>query len=136
MSDEYTPTTEEVRADYVRDHTRSFDPYSVGRSLTSEQEFYGDRFDRWLAAHDAEVLAAAGVTQPEPEYEYTWAGTDDEGDDWLMDDWFATVGGAEQYANSRMGGWVRTDNGRLVRRVKAGAWEPVPNQTGEADGHS
>lgn len=77
------------------------------------------------------VLAAAGVTQSEPEYEYTWAGTDDEGDDWIMDDWFATVGGAEQYANSLLGGWVRTDNGRLARRVKAGAAEPAPNQEGQ-----
>ena len=59
---EYTPTTEEVRADYVRDHTRNFDSYMVGRSLTSEQEFYGAKFDRWLAAHDAEVLDGV-VTQ-------------------------------------------------------------------------
>ena len=51
------PSTGEVRADYVRDHTRNFDSYMVGRSLTSEQEFYGAKFDRWLAAHDAEVQA-------------------------------------------------------------------------------
>lgn len=29
--------------------------------------------------------------------------------------------------DSLMGNWVRTDNGKLVRRVKAGAWEPVPD---------
>lgn len=51
----YTPTTEEVRAEYVRDHTRNFDSYTVGRSLTSEQEFYGARFDRWLSEVKARV---------------------------------------------------------------------------------
>ena len=59
MSDPITPSTAEVRADYIRDHTRNFDSYSVGRSLTSEQEFYSKKFDRWLAAHDAEVTAKA-----------------------------------------------------------------------------
>lgn len=84
--------------------------------------------DEELAAHDAEVLAAAGVMpQPEPEYEYSWEGVDDEGDDWIVDECFATVAGAERYADSLMGNWVRTDNGKLVRRVKAGAWEPVPD---------
>ena len=45
-----TPSIAEVRADYVRDHTRNFDSYTVGRSLTSEQEIYGARFDRTIAA--------------------------------------------------------------------------------------
>ena len=81
------------------------------------------------AAWDA--VAAAGVAQPEPEYEYSWEGVDDEGDGWIMDEWFATVAGAERYADSRMGNWVRTDKGKLIRRVKAGAWEPAPNQEGQ-----
>ncbi|WP_353707624.1 hypothetical protein ABRQ22_17335 [Cellulosimicrobium sp. ES-005] len=55
--DDYTPSTDEVRADYVRDHTRNFDSYMTGRSLASEQEVYGARFDRWLAAHDESVRA-------------------------------------------------------------------------------
>ena len=55
MSDDYTPTTGEVRADFVALHTRNFDAYAAGRSLTSEQEYYGEDFDRWLTAHDAEV---------------------------------------------------------------------------------
>lgn len=76
-------------------------------------------------------LALFEKPQPEPEYEYSWEGVDDEGDDWIMDEWFATVAGAERYADSRMGNWVRTDNGKLIRRVKAGAWEPAPNQEGE-----
>lgn len=58
-ADEYTPSTDEVRADYVRDHTRNFDSYQVGRSLTSEQEHYGGQFDRWLAGERARVLREA-----------------------------------------------------------------------------
>lgn len=129
MSD-YTPTTENIREQVgclaIDNHEYNYSDYRQNRKYLRAVE----AFDRWLAVHDAEVLAAAGVTQTEPEYEYSWAGTDDEGDEWLMDDWFATVGGAEQYANSRMGSWVRTDNGRLVRRVKAGEREPVPSTDG------
>lgn len=53
MSD-YTPSTDEVRADYVRDHTRNFDSYMTGRSLTSEQEVYGARYDRMIESVRAE----------------------------------------------------------------------------------
>lgn len=42
MSAEYTPTTEDVRNEYT-----DFDIYPA------------DEFDRWLAAHDAEVAARA-----------------------------------------------------------------------------
>ena len=52
---EYTPTTGEVRAAFVSVHTRNFDAYQAGRSLESEEEHYGDQFDRWLAQHDASV---------------------------------------------------------------------------------
>ena len=55
MTDDYTPSLNEVCADYVAIHTRNFDSYATGRSLTSEQEVYASRFDRWLASHDAEV---------------------------------------------------------------------------------
>ena len=55
MTDDYTPSLNEVRADYVAIHTRNFDSYATGRSLTSEQEFYASQFDRWLASHDADV---------------------------------------------------------------------------------
>ena len=85
MSDDYTPTTEEVRADYVRG----------ARSDGTHAQFvkWQKGFDRWLAAHDAEVLAAAGVTQPEPARRATLQQT--------------------------------------VHLIKAGAWEPVPNQEGQ-----
>lgn len=52
---DYTPTPNEVRADFALLHTRNFDEYQVGRSLTSEQEFYGDIFDRVLAKVRAEA---------------------------------------------------------------------------------
>lgn len=58
-SDPVIPSLGEVRADYIRDHTRNFDSYLVGRSLTSEQEFYGEKFDRWLAEHDRQVAERA-----------------------------------------------------------------------------
>ena len=46
MSD-YTPTTEDVRDKFKRSCTRQF------------RKAYGEAFDRWLAAHDAEVTAKA-----------------------------------------------------------------------------
>ncbi|KTR79138.1 hypothetical protein NS234_01850 [Microbacterium oxydans] len=137
-----------------------------------------EAFDRWLAAHDAEVRAEAqsdpaederlvrymamatplgyqaalsvvqqmtlmiqaetearraGVVTEEPEWEYSWAGTDDEGDDWVMDDAFDTRGAAETYVTRPIGRWVNTDNGTLVRRRKAGPWVPVKQEGAETD---
>lgn len=48
MSD-YTPTTEEVRTDYVVAYTNA----------ESSQLLAGMAFDRWIAQHDREVQAAA-----------------------------------------------------------------------------
>ena len=53
----YIPTTGEVRSDYVRDHTRNFDSYLVGRTLTKEQESIGEQFDRWLDKVQEEAWA-------------------------------------------------------------------------------
>ena len=48
MSDEYTPTTKQVRHDYAYNwNTESVDADFVAR------------FDRWLAAHDAAARTAA-----------------------------------------------------------------------------
>jgi hypothetical protein len=55
MSD-YTPTTDEVRADYVRARNRGYDEYQGDQTLTAMQEHYGAEFDRWLAQHDAQIL--------------------------------------------------------------------------------
>ena len=56
----YTPTTEEVR-DYIRAADRVTAHTFSGSSDSVEA------FDRWLAAHDAEVRA--GVVAEEPEWE-------------------------------------------------------------------
>ena len=69
------------------------------------------------------VLAAAGVTQPEPEYEY---GIETEAD--CGDVGVRMWGTNRKSVEAQM---PRYQRGRIVRRVKAGAWEPVPNQTGE-----
>lgn len=61
-ADEYTPATFDVRADYVRDHTRNFDSYMMGRSLTSEQERYGAQFDRWLEGERARARTETDST--------------------------------------------------------------------------
>ena len=62
-----------------------------------------------------EVLTAAGVApQTEPEYEYTSA------------DYDGTPNNQRFYVY----GSVPARNAKY-RRVKAGDWEPVPNQTGE-----
>ena len=56
---EYTPTPNEARADFITLRTRNFDAYQVGRSLTSEQEFYGAQYDRMIAAIEREAAARA-----------------------------------------------------------------------------
>ena len=47
MREEYTPTTEAVRRDYI---------FAQGSNDTGEQRLEGEEFDRWLAQHDAEVF--------------------------------------------------------------------------------
>ena len=80
-------------------------------------EFHDKTREEW-ATHRAEaVLAAAGVTQPEPEYEY--AMEDDLGMSFAKD-----RRDAERHASFQS----KEYHPRVVRRVKAGDWEPVPNQ--------
>ena len=58
MSDEYTPKTDETRrawSAYRLDHDR-FDGEFSGRGAALDAEF-----DRWLAAHDREVVEAVVV---------------------------------------------------------------------------
>ena len=107
MSD-YTPTTEEVRAAIAAFTVMPPNARAVNPAL----------FDRWLAAHDAEVRA--GVVAEEPEWEYgIRADGDDEpytdhsdDPDWLCDQITPEPGDA------------------IVRRRKAGPWVPV-KQEGE-----
>lgn len=54
---EYTPTPDDVRAYYVRhikttEEVRAYYVWSLSRAVSRER---GIEFDRWLAAHDAEV---------------------------------------------------------------------------------
>ncbi len=49
-----TPTTEQVRTDYATWPTTSF--------TVEVKPAYLEEFDRWLAAHDAEVLRASSAT--------------------------------------------------------------------------
>ena len=131
MSD-YTPTTEEVRG---RHNANAVLDQRTWRMADAE-------FNRWLAAHDAEVLAAAGVTQPEPEYEYRLAliVTPRRGTAFTQatTGWYPTVDEACETRKARE--WIyyyrREYPGHKLtqcvqRRVVAGEPEPVPNQTGE-----
>lgn len=56
---EYVPGEREVRADFVLARTRNFDSYMMGRPLASEQERYGDEFDRWIDKVKAEAAREA-----------------------------------------------------------------------------
>ena len=55
MSD-HTPTTEQVRKAYA--HTYAPQQF-FGPTADADRAGHGDEFDRWLAAHDAEVRARA-----------------------------------------------------------------------------
>ncbi len=50
MSNDYTPTTEQVQIMFVGRHEKFYGPLEKMRR---------GQFDRWLAAHDAEVAAKA-----------------------------------------------------------------------------
>lgn len=56
MTDEYTPTTEEVRSSFASNQFVQRGEFEF--ELLAEDEA-GAEFDRWLAAHDAEVAAKA-----------------------------------------------------------------------------
>lgn len=58
MADDYTPTTDEVRSGYGRD--------DAVRPVTSRRLHV--QFDRWLAAHDAELLARVQPSREEVAY--------------------------------------------------------------------
>lgn len=88
------------------------------------------QLDGYKAALTTVLDAVEGAE--EPEWEYAWAGTDDEGDEWVMDEAFGTRESAEAYAGRPIGRWVQTDNGQLVRRRKAGPWIWVPVEGSES----
>ena len=53
MTQEYTPTTDQVRIEYV-----GVDPDNVD-AVTNADFIAAARFDRWLAAYDAQIRAEA-----------------------------------------------------------------------------
>lgn len=54
MSDEWTPTTEQVRYSYSHDSEDEYlDPVNYGSLVQANRR----AFNRWLAAHDAEIRA-------------------------------------------------------------------------------
>lgn len=73
------------------------------------------------------VLAAAGVTQPEPEYEYGPGYKEANGRWFSLDGAFTVREAAEHSLNN----YADDQQVHLLRRVKAGSWEPAPNQEGE-----
>lgn len=56
MTDQYTPSTDEVRGVYVASNFRSC--FESSGPTQAKKEWVAE-FDRWLAAHDAEVRAEA-----------------------------------------------------------------------------
>lgn len=102
---EYTPSTGEVRR-----------RYAYARSAGNKNQSAVAEFDRWLAAHDAEVRA--GVVAEEPEWEYgirtlRYGGK-----------YGFYVARDEQDAKRQLEGTSRSE---IVRRRKAGPWVPVEN---------
>lgn len=111
MSD-YTPTTEEVR-EFIEAADRVIAGMVAGSSAV-------EAFDRWQAAHDAEVRA--GVVAEEPEWEYGWhtgstvslIGRREQIDEWLM-----------------VRGWKLGEGdwgSRIMQRTAAGPWVPVKQE--------
>ncbi|WP_312672852.1 hypothetical protein [Microbacterium sp.] len=105
----YTPTTEEVR-DYIRAADRVTAHMFAGSADSVEA------FDRWLAAHDADVRA--GVVAEEPEWEYGIRDT--AGDEMIAGPQSTTEGLVPLFAGEV-----------LERRRKAGPWVPVKQEGAE-----
>lgn len=105
---EYTPTTEEI-----------WGSFRIGAQEQSDLELDEAElraiFDRWLAAHDAEVRA--GVVTEEPEWEYGWR--DDRPVRWASGTNLPASFPKTVYPYESRPGLTR------VRRRKAGPWVPV-----------
>ena len=112
----YTPSEQEVREHYAEDHRDRY-----GSRLDA-----ADGFDRWLAAHDAEVRASVLAEQGEPEWEYGIEYTPKTG----VAKWHDGLESARRRLRymRRTHAWAH-DTARIVRRRKAGPWEPVEENT-------
>ena len=105
MTDQ-TPTTAQIRTGYA-----SVAYTHEGADLRLVE------FDRWLAAHDAEVRAGVVAEEPEWEYGVALAGGDPDG---YIYRW-PTLEAAEALAELNP-----AYKPSYYRRVKAGPWEPLP----------
>lgn len=118
MSD-YTPTTGEVRG---RHNANAILDSRTWRMADAE-------FDRWLAAHDAEVRAS--VVTEEPEWEYGTALRTPQGALWDFE-FEGTREAAEWHVRAceKDGHEHGMDNCVIVRRaprISAGEWEVEPS---------
>lgn len=93
--------------------------FKTGWNAANNMDLFGGR------VHAGLVAALDGA--PGPEWEYAWAGTDELGDDWIGDAVFDSVAEARTFFNHST--WVRTQSGELVRRHKAGPWEPIKGES-------
>lgn len=116
---EYTPTTDAVRQAYAQRYVEQVEYTTVGYS----------EFDRWLAAHDAEVRS--GVVAEEPEWEYGTRRpvTDgwESGDRYGEHEYIDARSISDNINEDRSTTLPRRDMTRAVRRRKAGEWVPVEN---------
>lgn len=106
MVDDYTPTTDAVRAAYVRNRRRPF----------TDPEDHRAEFQRWLEAHDAALRAEWEAEQGETEWEY---GERSPSSKYVWGPWTA------EKADS-----LDIPPDLLVRRRAPGPWVPI-NENGE-----
>ena len=111
---EFTPTTEQVRSAYAHDPEAEYrDP--VGFPAMQRENLRA--FDRWLAAHDAEVRG--GVVSEEPEWEYGVAPSAS-----LDQVWPISEEGARATVRAEPGAWVALRRQRVVLPP----WVPVKQE--------
>lgn len=124
MSD-YTPTTEEIIHKFATGATWQHQSYSVAEA----------EIRRWMAAHDAEVRAAALAEQRTEEWEYGTALLSQDGSVWDQF-WHETREDAEQEIAADDESDHEGERIVLIRRtreVPAGPWLPVPEDANGAD---
>lgn len=108
---EYTPTTKDVREVWI---------YAQDITHDEGEDFHGAEFDRWLAAHDAEVQAQ--VVAEEPEWGIAHVATP--GSVWPLSE-----DGARETAAIEPGQWIIYSRPKTVTHE----WVPVKQEGAETD---
>lgn len=113
-TDEWTPSTEQVRSHYVFNQSNQWD---------AER---GEAFDRWLATHDAEVQAQVVAEEPGWEYGVRLTGGDrDRRTAGYIYRWPSLAQAEDQAA-------LNFDaSAEFFTRIKAGPWVPVKQEGAE-----